>query len=669
MKIKTSSRKLSAFSILELTVTLGIVGIIMVMLSNILITSISISQKSLARSFAREEVSQIVDAIASDIKGANEIKECSGDIAAGVNCRFISDAEYLWTTCPGTNPGDMRICKFDSAGNQIYASSPSLNFYVFNIERGFESGDSEARRNILITLAASDIRTGLGINNIVRQTSVSTRNYLLSFASGAGAGGSSPAFCGNGIVEAGETCDDGNLVDGDGCNRTCSGNTCLTTRETIVLTLPDIPGSRNCQVRGSGSGDSLVRAYSVTSAATSSNSSICSLRDANFATLGRTRYDDNFYLTMNDIVILSSNIGLYNHLPEVSPGIKRLSNPNALLNTARWSGNIPVCIGGVIGSNSNPAASCYAPRPETNVASFGTDIDLDFSYELSNLISGDRVEVKAITVGNRNSGDDCSLRGGIRIELEVDSVPAGCDCPATPPPPDKVQCNDLDKAYFFATKNTDRPNRSITTLRSAFWGYGISYQPDNNANIWSRNRGASTPFPTNLDDYGHLIVSAGESVGGYRDITVQQAQEITDFFNDGKKVTFFTNSAMPANSNLGILLRDFGFLCTPNPGTGRSTYTPADSKLGYFVSQEGRAQNRDGCSLTVLPNSTIANETPECAYFSPTTGQCYVGLIKRETSNQAQGSVLVYPTPEARGDGAPLIGAFARYCSEEHPLI
>lgn len=29
------------------------------------------------------------------------------------------------------------------------------------------------------------------------------------------------AVCGNSIVETGETCDDGNTVDGDGCSSTC----------------------------------------------------------------------------------------------------------------------------------------------------------------------------------------------------------------------------------------------------------------------------------------------------------------------------------------------------------------------------------------------------------------------------------------------------------------
>ena len=30
------------------------------------------------------------------------------------------------------------------------------------------------------------------------------------------------AFCGNGVVEAGEGCDDGNTTDGDGCSANCT---------------------------------------------------------------------------------------------------------------------------------------------------------------------------------------------------------------------------------------------------------------------------------------------------------------------------------------------------------------------------------------------------------------------------------------------------------------
>src|SRR5437016_4864562 len=36
-----------------------------------------------------------------------------------------------------------------------------------------------------------------------------------------------PAVCGDGVIELGETCDDGNTMDGDNCPATCVINTCL----------------------------------------------------------------------------------------------------------------------------------------------------------------------------------------------------------------------------------------------------------------------------------------------------------------------------------------------------------------------------------------------------------------------------------------------------------
>jgi cysteine-rich repeat protein len=47
-----------------------------------------------------------------------------------------------------------------------------------------------------------------------------------------------PAVCGNGALEAGEECDDGNLVDGDGCSASCSLEVPIVTEHQITNT-PD----------------------------------------------------------------------------------------------------------------------------------------------------------------------------------------------------------------------------------------------------------------------------------------------------------------------------------------------------------------------------------------------------------------------------------------------
>jgi len=46
------------------------------------------------------------------------------------------------------------------------------------------------------------------------------------FACSEGACVPAPAICGNGIVEEGESCDDGNLIDGDGCSSVCAIDEC-----------------------------------------------------------------------------------------------------------------------------------------------------------------------------------------------------------------------------------------------------------------------------------------------------------------------------------------------------------------------------------------------------------------------------------------------------------
>src|SRR6185503_21081200 len=53
---------------------------------------------------------------------------------------------------------------------------------------------------------------------------------------------SARAACGNGIVEFGESCDDGNLVDSDGCRQDCaiSTNCTLYPAPGVPVPLPDV---------------------------------------------------------------------------------------------------------------------------------------------------------------------------------------------------------------------------------------------------------------------------------------------------------------------------------------------------------------------------------------------------------------------------------------------
>ncbi|MBP7061909.1 hypothetical protein KA037_01665 [Patescibacteria group bacterium] len=41
-------------------------------------------------------------------------------------------------------------------------------------------------------------------------------------------------YCGNGVPEANEQCDDGNSDNYDGCSNQCTTNTCVTSYQTIL---------------------------------------------------------------------------------------------------------------------------------------------------------------------------------------------------------------------------------------------------------------------------------------------------------------------------------------------------------------------------------------------------------------------------------------------------
>jgi len=50
--------------------------------------------------------------------------------------------------------------------------------------------------------------------------------------------------CGNGRIEAGEVCDDGNMVSGDGCSSTCTSLGCTATATTVRLAVNLVPNGK-----------------------------------------------------------------------------------------------------------------------------------------------------------------------------------------------------------------------------------------------------------------------------------------------------------------------------------------------------------------------------------------------------------------------------------------
>lgn len=229
-------KKLASFSLIELIVSMAIIAVIMVMLSNVLVNSIIISRKSIARSFIREEVSDITDRIAFDIRNANRVSTCSGEMA-NASCTILLDAVVTWKLCPSQNNASVyQVCKVDASNNILYSSSTTLHVSEFQFEQGYSSGGNESRANILITLSGEHSNSTYEVKNVLRQLSVSTRNYQILPTSGGNSSTPSQiisSVCGNGVREGAEICDDGNRNAFDSCNNQCLAVTVAACRNGI----------------------------------------------------------------------------------------------------------------------------------------------------------------------------------------------------------------------------------------------------------------------------------------------------------------------------------------------------------------------------------------------------------------------------------------------------
>jgi prepilin-type N-terminal cleavage/methylation domain-containing protein len=175
---KNPKQKLKAFSLIELTVSMAIVGVIMAMLSNVLVNSIVVSQKSIGRSFVREEITDISDRISNDLREAARILECEGELT-DARCRVEStEGTVTWEICPATT-GELQVCKKDNTGNILFLSSPNLKVTGFTFEQGFDIGGNAVKKNIVLTIIGDHMNEAFNVKNILRQVSISTRNYFL----------------------------------------------------------------------------------------------------------------------------------------------------------------------------------------------------------------------------------------------------------------------------------------------------------------------------------------------------------------------------------------------------------------------------------------------------------------------------------------------------------
>lgn len=186
-------KTIKAYSIVEMLVTMAIFGIIIVMVLQSLFLNIKLTNQINLRSSFNTEVDQVVSIIERDIRNADfYYKSDSGTFIKGCGwvtpsnfCTISSNANDIkWSLDPS---GKIKRFLGTNPLNPNYESSDILKFTQF--EFYINSVDSLDTKNefvnILLTIKVVPANTAwintYGINEQVRQISVSTRTYEVKF--------------------------------------------------------------------------------------------------------------------------------------------------------------------------------------------------------------------------------------------------------------------------------------------------------------------------------------------------------------------------------------------------------------------------------------------------------------------------------------------------------
>ncbi len=198
LAVGSKNHNKGAYSLLELLVTLVITSIIMIALITLFTNVLRLSAISYGRAEAREELVNFLEEFEKDLRNASQVGTCEGFIVAGESdssflCEFVTDAEYRWASCPkpavgssglpsicssnnfDCRPGGLTICKY--RGDELIS-----NFnYFYNIEQfgvsGFSTNTDSSNQTLSVVGVVSHPNQTFEINNIVRQSVVSTKNF------------------------------------------------------------------------------------------------------------------------------------------------------------------------------------------------------------------------------------------------------------------------------------------------------------------------------------------------------------------------------------------------------------------------------------------------------------------------------------------------------------
>lgn len=159
-------KSFKAFSLLETLISITIIAVVMIMLNSVVLNLTMVSQKSLARSTVRDEITSVANQITNDIRNADSVANCAED-----SCTVYGRQSGTWELCGSS------ICKRDLNGAEIYSTIANVQIDAFNIDQGFAQVNNSIQSNFLITVVGSHVNSNYNINNVIRQVAAATRNY------------------------------------------------------------------------------------------------------------------------------------------------------------------------------------------------------------------------------------------------------------------------------------------------------------------------------------------------------------------------------------------------------------------------------------------------------------------------------------------------------------
>lgn len=172
-----------AYSLLEITVSLGIMAIATVLMMNFLVISLRLSSVSIARSFVREELSNLTVLISKDFRSSELPPVC--EFTVDSKCILTIDSKKIrWGLC-----NENQVCKDELNSvtgeyQNMFTTSDNILINYFRFESGFgevetPTGGVVSSNSIVLTVSAG-YNSNIGVDNVIRQSSFSLRNYKLN---------------------------------------------------------------------------------------------------------------------------------------------------------------------------------------------------------------------------------------------------------------------------------------------------------------------------------------------------------------------------------------------------------------------------------------------------------------------------------------------------------